>query len=65
MTPSLPAVTFEVSPAVGCGIEVSANGQKLTWTCADTLSSLEQRAAALFDDSLTNDDAPLPGAPTV
>lgn len=32
-----------------CGIELSAGGQKLAWSIADYLSSLEQKAVALLD----------------
>lgn len=62
ITLSIPSVTYEVSPTVVCGIEIAVQGQKFSWTCVDTLSSLEQRAASLFDGTRTQDNAPLSGA---
>jgi len=41
------------------GIELSAGGQKLAWSIADYLSSLEQKAAALLDAGAIQKAAPV------
>lgn len=43
-------VKFETINALISGIELSANGQKLVWSIADYLLSLEQSIAALLDE---------------
>jgi F-type H+-transporting ATPase subunit b len=42
-------VRFETSPRGVCGIEFTANGQKVSWNIADYLSTLEGKAAALLN----------------
>jgi F-type H+-transporting ATPase subunit b len=42
-------VRFETAPDAVCGIELSANGQKLAWSIADYLRSLEQKVDALIE----------------
>jgi F-type H+-transporting ATPase subunit b len=42
-------VRFETAPDGLCGVELTANGQKLAWTIADYLASLEKKAGALGD----------------
>jgi F-type H+-transporting ATPase subunit b len=42
-------IRFEAAPAVICGIELSVNGQKLGWSIAEYLDTLEQRVGALLD----------------
>jgi F-type H+-transporting ATPase subunit b len=39
---------FETSPDAICGIELTANGQKLAWSIADYLKSLERTVGALL-----------------
>jgi len=39
---------FETAPDGVCGIELSANGQKVAWSIADYLSSLDQKVGALL-----------------
>jgi F-type H+-transporting ATPase subunit b len=46
-------VRFETANDALCGIELSANGQKLAWSIADYLSSLEQKVGALLDAQST------------
>ena len=40
---------FEVERDTLCGIELTANGQKLAWSIADYLKSLEQKVGVLLD----------------
>jgi F-type H+-transporting ATPase subunit b len=40
---------FETSPGGVCGIELSSNGQKLSWNVASYLTSLERKMDALLD----------------
>ncbi|MGF1515674.1 MAG: F0F1 ATP synthase subunit delta [Elainellaceae cyanobacterium] len=47
--------TFEVDPALGCGIVVSVAGHTLGWNLAAYLNDVERRIAAL--DSPTNTDS--------
>jgi F-type H+-transporting ATPase subunit b len=42
---------FETAANGICGIELTANGQKVAWNIADYLASLEQRTGALLDAS--------------
>ncbi len=42
-------VRFEIDPATLCGIELTANGQKIAWNIADYLASLENRIGTLLD----------------
>src|ERR1700733_14466541 len=39
---------FETAPDAICGIELTANGQKLAWTIADYLKSLDRAVAGLL-----------------
>ena len=38
-------VRFETAPDVISGIELTANGQKVAWSIADYLASLEQKVS--------------------
>jgi F-type H+-transporting ATPase subunit b len=49
---------FEAAPDLISGIELSTNGQKLTWSIADYLTTLERAVAELFDQQV----APRPAA---
>ena len=42
-------VRFETAPGTLCGIELAANGQKVGWSIADYLGSLDRRVGALLD----------------
>jgi len=42
-------VRFETAPEAICGIELTANGQKIAWSIADYLKSLDRRVGALLD----------------
>jgi len=42
------ALTFETVPDVVAGIELSANGQKVAWSIADYLASLQERVGELL-----------------
>ncbi len=44
------ALTFETAPALVSGIELSVNGQKLTWSIAAYLASLEQAVDTLIHE---------------
>ena len=51
-------VLFEVAPELICGIDLSANGQKITWNIADYLVSLEKSLADLLcEDTLPDSQA--------
>ena len=39
---------FETAPDAICGIELTANGQKLAWSIADYLTSLDRKVGALL-----------------
>lgn len=41
------AVQFETSPGVVCGIELTVDGVKLSWSVADYLACLARDVAAL------------------
>jgi F-type H+-transporting ATPase subunit b len=43
-------VRFETAPGSVCGIEVTANGQKVAWSIAEYLASLEKKVGALLED---------------
>jgi F-type H+-transporting ATPase subunit b len=57
---------FEMAPNLIGGIELSANGQKIAWSIADYLDSMEQGVAALLKQpaetrtSDTKDNSPAP-----
>ena len=42
-------VRFETAPDDVCGIELTANGQKIAWSIADYLTSLDQKVSELMD----------------
>jgi len=39
---------FETAPETICGIELSANGQKVAWSIADYLATLDQKVGTLL-----------------
>jgi F-type H+-transporting ATPase subunit b len=45
-------VRFETAPATLCGIELTVNGQKLAWSIAEYLASLEQKVGSLLDTQI-------------
>jgi F-type H+-transporting ATPase subunit b len=49
-------IRFETSPDLVSGIELSANGQKVGWTIADYLASLEKGVGELLKEK----DKPVP-----
>jgi F-type H+-transporting ATPase subunit b len=52
-------VRFETAPDGMCGIELTASGQRLSWSIADYLSELDQKVGALLESQST----PAPSAP--
>jgi len=42
-------VRFETAAEIVCGIEMTANGQKISWNIADYLASLDQKVGAVLD----------------
>ncbi len=52
-------IRFEAAPALVSGIELSANGQKVAWSIADYLSTLERR----IGESLKPPSGPEPESP--
>ena len=53
----------ETAPEMGGGIELLAHGQKLAWTVADYLGSLESDVGRLFEKAKpAANDAPAPAA---
>jgi F-type H+-transporting ATPase subunit b len=53
-------VRFEAAPDRICGIELMADGQKLGWSIADYLTSLDRKVGALL-----NEPAPAEAGPAV
>jgi F-type H+-transporting ATPase subunit b len=55
-------VRFETTPNVISGIELTTDGQKVAWSIADYLASLEQGVAELLQekDNLQKKDKPVP-----
>lgn len=51
-------LVFETAPALIGGLELVANGQKLAWSLADYLASLERDVAALLDERLCPGSSP-------
>jgi len=47
-------VKCETAPDLVCGIELTFNGQKIAWSIADYLTSLEQNVAELLKDHVTS-----------
>jgi len=54
-------VRFETARDTVCGIELTANGQKVAWSIAGYLDSLEEKAGAVLDSQSTPAAAPPPG----
>jgi F-type H+-transporting ATPase subunit b len=52
-------VRFETARDAVCGIEMTANGQKVGWSIADYLAFLDQKVGALSKDQSV--PAPRPG----
>ena len=52
---------FEVAKDTVCGIELMANGQKVSWSIAGYLDSLEEKAGAVLDTQSTPAAAQPPG----
>ena len=46
-------VQFETAPELVSGIELTTNGQKVAWSIADYLASLEKSVGELLDDDGT------------
>jgi F-type H+-transporting ATPase subunit b len=46
-------VRFETAPDGLCGIELTASGQRLSWSIADYLASLGQKVGALLESQST------------
>ena len=51
---------FETSPDLISGIELTANGQKIAWSIADYLASMEQGVAALLEEKGQAETKPEP-----
>ena len=56
-------VHFEVAPNLVCGIEFTANGQKLAWSIADYLRVLEKSVRELVGEKV-NPETPAASKPT-
>jgi len=58
-------VRFETAPGSICGIELTANGEKLAWSIAEYLAALEQKVESLLDATATSTaPAPAPASTT-
>jgi F-type H+-transporting ATPase subunit b len=55
-------VQFETAPELVSGIEVSTNGQKIAWSIADYLSTLEKSAGELLHQDAKPESKPDPKA---
>jgi F-type H+-transporting ATPase subunit b len=51
-------IQFETIPELVSGIELSANGQKVAWSIADYLTTLEQRAGELLHEDAKPEPKP-------
>ncbi len=51
-------IQFETAPELVSGIEISANGQKLAWSIADYLTTLEKSAGELLHEETQPDPKP-------
>ena len=51
-------VSFDTAPSLVCGIELSANGQKLVWSIDDYLTSLNRRVSQLLAAPVTVEGNP-------
>lgn len=49
---------FETAPEIVSGIELSASGQKVAWSIADYLNTLEQGVADLLAKPLASEKTP-------
>lgn len=58
-------IRYEIVSNVHCGIELTANGQRVAWNIADYLKSFEQKVDALFEAQLLSAGKPLPETGTV
>jgi F-type H+-transporting ATPase subunit b len=55
-----PTIQFQTVPELVCGVELSANGQKVAWSIADYLATLEQSAEKLLNNGAKDDSKPAP-----
>ena len=53
-------IRFETSQAQICGIELTANGQKISWSIADYLETLDHKVGALLDAQSVPESKPMP-----
>ena len=51
-------VQFETAPELVSGIELSANGQKVAWSIADYLATLEKSAGELLHEDAKPESKP-------
>ena len=51
-------VQFETAPELVCGIELSTNGHKVSWSIADYLSTLEKSAGELLHEDAKPESKP-------
>lgn len=51
------AVAYEVSPAVGAGIELMSHGYKLSWSMGDYLSGLEEEFRRALKEEIPSEEA--------
>ena len=51
-------VQFETAPELVSGIELSTNGQKVAWSIADYLSTLEKSAGELLHEDAKPEPKP-------
>jgi F-type H+-transporting ATPase subunit b len=56
---------FETSPDVICGIELTANGQRLSWDIEGYLAGLDEKVQALLESQSAPPSAPAPPAGAV
>jgi F-type H+-transporting ATPase subunit b len=55
---------FEAAPDRICGIELTANGQKVGWSIASYLTALDRKIQASLDEIKMTQAIPAPAAPT-
>ncbi len=51
-------VRFETAKEAICGIELTANGQKIGWSIATYIAALDQKVSALLDAQSTQQVKP-------
>ena len=56
-------VRFETASELVSGIELTANGQKVAWSIADYLASLQKSVAELLQEPQSRNEAPMIAAP--